>query len=858
MARHVRVGLVMVFVMTAAARVGRAQELGGAGTVQGTVKDPTGDVMQAVTVTLRQPVTGLVRTATTDAEGRFVFRNVPPNPYHLTVQASGFNNVERDVGVRTAVPIDLDVVLEVSGVSTAVSVVAHPKDLVERDPTAHTDVDQSTIAKLPVEPAAGLNQVVALTSPGVVNDSNGFFHPIGDHAQTQFSIDNQPITDQQSRVYSNQLSPDAVQSMELITGVAPAEYGDKSSLVVHVVTKSGFDQSKPFGEVLLGYGSFNNPTADVSAGGKAHNVGEFVSLSGLRADRFLDPPEFATLHDGGRSASFFNRVDAQATATKTFHLNLQAGQSDFDVPNTYDQNAAGQAQHQTINSFNIAPGYTQTFGDDALMTANVFVRRDHVIYSPSPDPFADQPGTVSQNRTLTNVGAKADFAYSTAHHNFKAGGLAMATPLHEAFTLGFTDPTANSPCLDANGTPSANTALQSTSQCAQGLTVNPNFDPALLPFDLTRSGSRFSYNQRATIWEQALYLQDEWQSGKWTVKAGMRLDHYDGLATSTLPQPRLGVSYATPKGGTVLRASYGLTQETPYNENLLLSSGYGLNGLFGSGQTLQTGLRNEAEVGIQQSFGNWLVADFGYFVKHTTNGYDFNVLFGTPIVFPVSWDHSNIDGFTGRISLAQHGGLSGYVVMGHTNAIYSPPGVGGLLLTPPCDTPGCSFRIDHDQKFQQTTNLQYEFVKSIAAWAAATWQYESGLVASAIGDVNDLLTLTADQQAAAGVMCGNVAATLTSPITSCAPSSLSATRLRVPAAGTGDPLTNPTRVAPRNLVDLAVGADNLLKTEKAKLKVKFSVINVGNVETLYNFLSTFSGTHFVTPRAYQVQVGVTF
>ena len=91
-----------------------------------------------------------------------------------------------------------------------------------------------------------------MASPGVVSDSNGFFHPVGDHAQTQFSIDNQPITDQQSRLYSNQISQDAVQSMEVITGVAPAEYGDKSSLVVHIVTKSGLDQAKPTGSASFG------------------------------------------------------------------------------------------------------------------------------------------------------------------------------------------------------------------------------------------------------------------------------------------------------------------------------------------------------------------------------------------------------------------------------------------------------------------------------------------------------------------------------------------------------------------------------------------------------------------------------
>ncbi|PYQ80111.1 MAG: hypothetical protein DMG01_07090 [Acidobacteria bacterium] len=218
---RLRVALVGILALGVASAA-RGQELGGAGTIQGTIKDPTGGVMQAVEVKLTNPVSGLARTTTTDAAGKFVFRNLPPNPYHITVDAQGFKTFERDVDVRSAVPIILDLALEV-GVTEAVSVVGHAEDLLEHDPTAHTDIDASRIDKMPIEAQAGLNQVITLASPGVVADSNGFFHPVGDHAQTQFSIDNQPVTDQQSRVYSNQISPDAVQSMELITGVAPAE-----------------------------------------------------------------------------------------------------------------------------------------------------------------------------------------------------------------------------------------------------------------------------------------------------------------------------------------------------------------------------------------------------------------------------------------------------------------------------------------------------------------------------------------------------------------------------------------------------------------------------------------------------------
>src|SRR6267142_1462924 len=282
------------------------QGLGGAGTVQGTVKDPTGGVMQAVQVKIANPVEGFTRTAATDAAGRYVFNNLPPNPYHVSVDAQGFRPLERDVDVRSAVPITLDLTLALAGTAESVQVVGHAQDLLERSPTAHTDVDQSLIAKLPIETSSGgLNQVVTLASPGVVADSNGFFHPVGDHAQTQFSIDNQPVTDQQSRIYSNQISPDAVQSMEIITGVAPAEYGDKSSLVVHIVTKSGLDQPKPTGSVSGTFGSF-------------------------------------------ASTSFFDRLDAHAGATSVFHLNVQAARSSFDVPNTFDQNDLGQDQHQKI------------------------------------------------------------------------------------------------------------------------------------------------------------------------------------------------------------------------------------------------------------------------------------------------------------------------------------------------------------------------------------------------------------------------------------------------------------------------------------------------------------------------------
>ena len=509
---------------------------------------------------------------------------------------------QRDVDVRSGVPIELAVPLALANATAAVDVVGHTEDLLERDPTAHTDIDQSLMARLPIEASSGLNQVITLASPGVVADSNGFFHPIGDHAQTQFSIDNQPVADQQSRVYSNQIPTDAVQSMEVISGVAPAEYGDKSSLVVHIVTKSGLDQAKPAGGVSFGFGSFKSPTVDANIGIGSHTFGNFLSVSGMRTDRYLDPPEFKSLHNQGNSQSLFDRFDLHPTNADTLHLNVQVARSSFDAPNTYDQQDSGQDQHQTIDTFNIAPGYSRVIGNRTLFTANGFVRQDRVSYTPSSDPFADTPGTVSQDRHLTNLGAKADLAYTAGIHNLKVGGSVSATRLKEDFTFGFTDPAANSPCLDSDGASVSDASLVAVSQCRGTLTVNPDFNPDVVAYDLSRGGGLFAFNGRGTVKEQAFYAQDDITAGRATFKLGLRADHYDGLTSASLLQPRLGVSYAVPRSGTVLRASYGRTLETPYNENLLLSSGAGAAGLVGSGDPLRPGKRNQVEIGFQQGW----------------------------------------------------------------------------------------------------------------------------------------------------------------------------------------------------------------------------------------------------------------
>ena len=123
------------------------------------------------------------------------------------------------------------------GTATSSVTVEEAGDLIETDSTSHTDIDRSMFDKLPLESqSSSLSSLVTLASPGITGDSNGMMHGLGDHASNSFSLDGQPISDQQSKVFSNQIPTEAVQSMEVIEGAPPAEYGDKTSVVIDVTT----------------------------------------------------------------------------------------------------------------------------------------------------------------------------------------------------------------------------------------------------------------------------------------------------------------------------------------------------------------------------------------------------------------------------------------------------------------------------------------------------------------------------------------------------------------------------------------------------------------------------------------------
>ena len=238
-ATTVRIFFLSIFCLLFGLVSAQAQS-GNSGSIVGTVSDASGAIVPGATVTIENPVSHFTRSTTTDSRGKFSFPNVPLNPYHLGVALSGFASYAQDVELRSAVALTVEVILQVGASSENITVQGEAGDLVENDPTFHTDIDRALFERLPLESSSSqVSSLVTLSSPGVAADSNGLFHGLGDHAENSFSLDGQPITDQQSKVFSNQIPLDAVQSLQVISGAPPAEFGDKTSLIIDVTTRSG-------------------------------------------------------------------------------------------------------------------------------------------------------------------------------------------------------------------------------------------------------------------------------------------------------------------------------------------------------------------------------------------------------------------------------------------------------------------------------------------------------------------------------------------------------------------------------------------------------------------------------------------
>lgn len=775
------------------------------GTVQGTVKDPTGALVPNAKVTITQPVTGYNQTTQTDQQGSFKLVNIPFNTYKVRVEAADFQSAEQSIDLESNVPADIDFSLPLAGATADVTVTADNSAILETDRTSSdNDLNQSILERpLGAAPSRAIEAMVA-TTPGFVTDDNGRMHPRGSESQVQYVVDGIPITDNMSAIFSTSLDARSLRSVEVLTGGIPAEFGDKLAGVISVNTRSGLEGPTQGGLSFSG-GSFS--TGEISADFATHTkrFGFLTNLSASTSQRYLDPPSLDNFHNFGRSGKGFFRMDYQIDANNTLRAVVTLGGSNFQVPNRFAQELAGQNERQRLrdNSENIT--YQHIFSPNAISQFSFFHRGSEARLTSNA---ASTPVAAFQNRTLDNYGGLGSITLTRGKHNIKFGGQFTITPLDEHFsfypTVHFAD------LVDENGNSFANPVNNFN-------VTNP------FVFDGNKTGRTLS-----------AYVQDRFAIAKnLTLDLGIRYDNYKMLISEQALSPRLAVAYYVPMTKTTLRASYNRLFQPPPAENLLLASSAQaaaisplavLQGVT-TVKPILTDKENAFEIGAQQMLSRYIRANVTIYQKRIENFSDKDQFFETGVIFPIAISAGRVTGEELKLESTDLRGFRGFLSYANARAYGVTPINGGLFLgedTHDLFVPGLKFANDHDQRNEAQFQLSYNHRPS-GIYAIFNGRYDSGVPT----DVEPGTTL-AD----------------------------------FVAEGFDPRLYNEIdfqrgRVRPRTIFDVSIGAD-LLQKERVSMNLQFDIQNLTNQLFLYNFESVFSGTHVGYPRMFSGKLALRF
>lgn len=792
--------LILAALPAATAAPALAPATAGSGTVQGRVDDGAGQPVKGALVRLQNKVSGYRETVHTGADGRFTFFNVPFNNYHLEAGAPGFTTSHRNLEVRSALPVEAGLSL---GTAAATVTIQDTSQLVETTPTAHVDITQATIDTIPAaSQTKGLENII-LQTPGFAQDADGRFHFRGSHGQVTYVIDGVPVSDQLAG--GSGPDPDQVDSLEVVTGGISAEYGGKPAAVINLTTKTGLGQPGLSGDAFASASRFSAFEGGVNLRGGTATFGYFVSGLASTTDHFQDPVTFDNFHNHGETGRLYTRFDWLIGDKDTIRLSLGGGRSDRDVVNLPSQEARAMDQRVHDSDASLSLGWAHVFDDHRTLETTAFYRHGVTKLDPTADlqpgfaaGGADYPVWVRQDRSLDNQGIQSIYTQQVGLGTVKAGASYIRYPIQERFAFAITDP-------------------------------NQVTDPAdpLYPYTPAGGGSLFRFDDELTPTLASAFLQSDWKLTAWRISAGLRYDRYTqrGYTQSQL-QPRLGLAYTVPVLGTVLRASYDRLMITPENENLALSLSQQARDLGAQAGTpappLASELQDSFSYGAEQQLGQVGRVSVDYWEKKSKNAADNEQFFNTGIVFPIAAARGLFRGWDLRFDLVPVHGFSAYLSLGRTRAIFETPTVGGLLLDAP-EAPGTRYLIDHDEKLNGQLGLRYEQ----ATWfIQAQARYDSGLVA---GDPTGISPSDPDY-------------------------GFGLAYIEPAADGLGNTIY---RVRPRTVWDFN-GSRTFKLSEKRSLELGADLLNAFDRKALYNFLSTYGGTHVIAPRTLAVHVKFKF
>lgn len=683
------------------------------GTIRIVVTDPAGAVIPGALLELTNRLNGYRRSAVSDQEGGAVFNNVPFDEYRLVLEVRGFERAARSVTVRSNLPIELSVRLAIRGATETVEVQAEAGLLRENSSSTELNLDGTSIVRAPGT-LRTLQEVVA-SLPGWASENDGLLHVRGVDDGILFVIDGVPLSDRLDRTVTSGFDTEMINSIHVITGNLPAEFGGKSGAVVAIQPRSGIGQPL-VGRLDLAAGSFNarDLSAGVGAGGRKY--GFYAEGAASRSDRFLDPVDMRNFHNHGGVARINGRLDWHPSNIDILAFNIGLNGSDFDVTNTLDQETASQHQRQELRDNVESLSWQRSWSAHTVSDLAVFhaFRRAALIGS-----AFDTPLFASQARHYDRLGLVASVTRDEHGHTLKGGiELARVTP-NESFTFAVTNPDA---------------------------AEEAGISDAALQFDLS---SPFIFHDRKTRGQVSCYIQDQFSPIRHlTVSAGLRYDHSWLLADDQQFSPRIGAVYFIQPSRTAIRGSFNRLYMPPQIENLLLSDSEQARSLSpfvsetGGGARVLLEKTSAYEVGFAQDVRGWLKLDAAYWWRNFRNFDDPNVLFSTTVVFPNSVDKGFARGVDLRLDVPERKGWSGYLSYTNQRVLQTGPINGGLFLTDEVIEigPGTRFIPDHDERNIVAFGVMYRHPNS-GLWSAFSGRHESGVPLNAEGEAIEKLKL---------------------------------------------------------------------------------------------------------------------
>ncbi len=661
------------------------------------VTDASGLALES-SVELVSQANQIRKTLSTDQEGNLAAKRLPFGQYRLEVKRTGFAPFSDVLEIRSALPLERRVTLGFVPVETRV-VVREAATLIDPHVTGAVNrIGPGTLQdRRGSSPGRSVIDLVN-TQPGWLLEANGVLHPRGSEYQTQYVIDGIPLTENRSPAFAPEIGAEDIQSMNVLTGNYPAEYGRKLGGVIEVTTardsRQGFHGTATAfggsfaaagGSLLAQYGSGRNTFT--------------LSSEGSRTDRYLDAPVEQNYTNLGTESSFSAHFERDLKSGGRFSVIARHEQVRFLVPDEQIQQEAGQRQDRTSCQNSGQFSYQHIFSPNVLGDLHGVVR--DVSAALWSNPLAT-PILAAQDRGFRETYLRGSVSIHAGRNEWKAGVEGDFASVRERFGYQLTDPSQ----FDAD-TPAA-----------------------------------FNFADRRQDREQSLFVQDRIRAGNWTISAGLRWDHYRLLVDESALSPRLGVAWFWRSADLVFHASYDRVFQTPAVENLLLASSAAAGSL--NDHVLRLPVRpsrgNFYEAGLTKGLFGKLKLDANYFQRFMNNFADDDLLLNTGVSFPIAFRKADIHGAEIKLEIPRWGPVSGFVSYSNMTGVGYLPITGGLFLGDDAGSAlnsSARFPVTQDQRNSVRSRFRYQILPRL--WAALGGSYGSGLPVEFTGDRDDAI-----------------------------------------------------------------------------------------------------------------------